>query len=420
MNKNIGLAKYLARTLAVVIPMVCVFGALILLVLRDPLNKSIIVFSGFFIAAIIIGISAALKNYYRFMKPMFYMEKAILEISNGYLATRVRVKEGSDTTKLMKAFNKMMDSFEAMSKMLINLSNELVSSSTSLSSITTQNSAIIGKVSHSIESVAVSTKSQSELLDDVFRLIENISANINNAAKSSSEIEKTMHDTTKQTEAGHDSLGSVIQQMENISISTDKVKSSMDALSVSFKEIVKISSSIDDISEQTNLLALNAAIEAARAGDQGKGFAVVAEEVRKLAEQSGELTKRISSIVKENRVNIESAVSVMKESSVNVNNGIGLVNHANTVFDEILNLILAVSHRVEAVTANIKDISVSEGDILNRISNVNSISSETAYTAKELTASIKEQSLSMDEILKNSRTLSGISGQLNESMGWFK
>ncbi|OLS15353.1 MAG: methyl-accepting chemotaxis sensory transducer with Cache sensor [Promethearchaeota archaeon CR_4] len=63
------------------------------------------------------------------------------------------------------------------------------------------------------------------------------------------------------------------------------------------KDITQVVDLITSIANQTNLLALNAAIEAARAGEAGRGFTVVADQVRKLADESKQAVKRTESMV---------------------------------------------------------------------------------------------------------------------------
>lgn len=94
----------------------------------------------------------------------------------------------------------------------------------------------------------------------------------------------------------------------------EELKNKVDTLSGSVSEAKdhinnthEVIGFINKVSQQTNLLGLNAAIEAARAGEQGRGFAVVANEVRKLAEDSVEATKKINTILG----NIESSMQAI-------------------------------------------------------------------------------------------------------------
>lgn len=66
------------------------------------------------------------------------------------------------------------------------------------------------------------------------------------------------------------------------------------------KNASAITAMVNEISFQTNLLSLNAAIEAARAGSMGRGFAVVANEVRSLAQKSGESAMQIKKLLESN------------------------------------------------------------------------------------------------------------------------
>lgn len=58
-------------------------------------------------------------------------------------------------------------------------------------------------------------------------------------------------------------------------------------------------SSVEDVAQLTNILSFNASIEAAHAGEAGKGFRVISNEVKKLSDNTTNLSHEISTHVSE-------------------------------------------------------------------------------------------------------------------------
>lgn len=104
------------------------------------------------------------------------------------------------------------------------------------------------------------------------------------------------------------SVADIEQRLGNISSSLDRLvamrlesQKEIDAIASFTGKLEVMARDVGSIADQTNLLALNAAIEAARAGESGRGFSVVADEVRNLANRSGDISSEIiSSMAKVN------------------------------------------------------------------------------------------------------------------------
>lgn len=130
--------------------------------------------------------------------------------------------------------------------------------------------------------------------------------------------------------AGRKSINDMLAEIGETAASVRRSSEAIQELGRQSETISSIVKVIGEIADQTNLLALNAAIEAARAGEQGRGFAVVADEVRKLAERTGQATKDITQKIDAVRNGTRQAVEGMDLCVQKVEHGVSLASDAGT------------------------------------------------------------------------------------------
>jgi len=111
------------------------------------------------------------------------------------------------------------------------------------------------------------------------------------------EFQREVLSATEQVAAASVELGAtaagLTRSAEASVAEADHAHGTIKTLGESTQRIRQVATLINQVAAQTRLLALNATIEAARAGDAGRGFAVVAHEVKELAGQTANATRRI-------------------------------------------------------------------------------------------------------------------------------
>lgn len=353
--------------------------------------------------------------------PLQMMLAAVRELAAGnFKAEEIKVPSQDEAGQLAEAFNQMTGSLASLISKVSVSCQEVNSSAQQLHTITQQGSAASGHIAAAVTGVASGTEKQAASVSETVSAIEEINANIQMAAESSQRVTALTAQTTLTAEGGQESLTQALEQMQNISGSTQTVKNAVDRLADSSEEIAGIAHSITGIADQTNLLALNAAIEAARAGEQGRGFSVVADEVRKLAEKAKTATGEIRALVIINQENIAQVVKAMNQEEAQVNTGIAAVEKVGCGLKEILSMITDVSAQVATIGASIQQMAGGSQQVVAGVQEIGAVSQSTADQATAASAEIEEFAASFAEINLACQNLTNLAANLEAGIRHFK
>jgi methyl-accepting chemotaxis protein len=206
-------------------------------------------------------------------------------------------------------------------------------------------------------------------------------ANIQSVTQTLVKNAENVKDLTEASEVGRTGLQDVAADIQEISRESEG--------------LLEINAVMENIASQTNLLSMNAAIEAAHAGEAGKGFAVDADEIRKLAESSGEQSKTISTVLKKIKESID---KIIKSAD-------GVLNK----FEAIDTGVRTVADQEENIRNAMEEQSEGSKQILEAISQLNDVTQQVKGGSIEMLEGSKE-------VIQEGKNLENVTQEITNGM----
>lgn len=260
------------------------------------------------------------------------------------------------------------------------------------------------QLSESVAQISAASHEQSEASASMAAAVEQMTVSIDQITENSGEVQRISERSKAAASNGETAVRQVVDEMSRINFAVVDVAKKIDALGAKSEQIKDIVKTIHEISDQTNLLALNAAIEAARAGEAGRGFAVVADEVRKLAEKTGNATQEIALVVNDINEGTVGAVTEMTSTVEMMRVGSAMVEKTGVAMSEISEGALRVLSGVEDNLTALRELSAASRDIAVNVERVARMSEQNnvALRGVSITAEcLKEQVAELDRSIEH-------------------
>jgi methyl-accepting chemotaxis protein len=355
------------------------------------------------------------------VKPVLAIEQLLGTVASGdFSSPDLKVTGKDEIASLGNSANKMKNMLHNLLKEIVESSQTLAVSCEQITISSQQTATTITQVAESTVVMAEGVEKLSDALGHAEKQGEDVQNKMDILERASENMYKVAQESHDRTQEGRNVVSEAVAQMKKTSDTMAESRDVVAGLGERSNEIGQIIDVISNIANQTNLLALNAAIEAARAGEAGKGFAVVAEEVRKLAEQSGEAADSIAKLINAIQQDTEKAVSSMNDGNNEVQKGAEMVQKMGSSFSNIENFIDELGGNIKTSVEEIDNINKSCKAMIDVLISTKAVGDNSAIEAQNVSAATEEQTATVQEISQVAGKLSGLAEKLKNGVARFK
>lgn len=375
----------------------------------EKLTYTIIVSGLVLLTLVIIGITMLTAQVIG--KPLVLVANTLQNIAGGEgdLTAEVKINSADEIGKLAGYFNQTLGRIKGLvvdikeeGAILFNIGNDLATNmnetAASVNKIASNVKTIKERVANQSSSVSQSHETMNRLMGNIDALdchVEKMSNNMVSASSAIEEMAASIRSVTITLNKNSDNVKALMDASEVGRKGLNEVAKDINEITQESEGLFEINAVMENISSQTNLLSMNAAIEAAHAGNAGKGFAVVAGEIRRLAENSGNYSKSINSVLKK----IKASIDKITSSTRNVLDK----------FESIDNGVKVVAMQEDSILRAMEEQEEGNKQIVDDVIEITKITRQVKSESNEMLESAKA-------VIKESKSLERVTSEINSSM----
>jgi methyl-accepting chemotaxis protein len=341
-------------------------------------------------------------------------------ISSNDLTRNVKVQGLGDFRQLTEGVEKCRLSLNEVVSLVNENAENVASTAQEISASTAELASSSEQITSTVNEISKGTQMQSSKNQEVSNAMRDMGSSVQEVANNSEKTAETTLESNRLIQSLGEMSKDLLVKMDGIKSAVSDSSNVIKELDDQSKQIGEIVSLITNIADQTNLLALNAAIEAARAGEHGRGFAVVADEVRKLAEDSGNAAKQIAQLIHQMQEETNKAVSSMKKGTDEVAIGAVSLERSVIAIGKVVDAGDTIVRMVQEIAAATEEQSASIEQITSAVEEIASISEQSAAGTQEASASIQEQTASIEELSRSAQEFADVAANMQSIVSKFR